>query len=37
MSKESVKNPATSNNSFAPKCIDGYRFPKIKFNGNCLK
>ena len=36
MSEESIKNPSTSDNIFAPKSA-AYPISKIKFNGNCLK
>ena len=36
ISEESIKNPSTSDNIFAPKSA-GYPISKIKFNGNCLK
>ena len=34
MSKESIKNPSTSDNSFAPKFIDTHPLPKAKSKGN---
>ena len=34
MSKESIKNQSTSDNSFAPKFIDTHPLPKVKSNGN---
>ena len=37
MSEKSIKNPSTSSNCVARKWIDGYKLPKIKFNGNCVK
>ena len=37
MSEKSIKNPSTSGNCVARKWIDGYKLPKIKFNGNCVK
>ena len=37
MSEESIKNPSTSGNSFAPKRNTDYQLSKVKFNGNCLK
>ena len=37
MSKENIKYPCTPDNSFAPKWIDDYTLPEIKFNGNCLR
>ena len=37
MSEESIKNPSTSGNSFAPKRNTDYPLSKVKFNGNCLK
>ena len=37
MSNERIKNPSTSDNSFAPKRINGYLPPEVKFNGNWLK
>ena len=37
MSDERIRNPSTSDNSFAPKWIFGYTLSKVKFNGNCLK
>ena len=37
MSEKSIKNPSTSGNCVARKQIDGYKLPKIKFNGNCVK
>ena len=37
MSEESIKNPSTSGNSFAPKRNTDYQSSKVKFNGNCLK
>ena len=37
MSKESIKNPSTLDNSFAPKWIDTYPLAEEKINGNCLR
>ena len=37
MSEESVKNPPTTNNSFASKKIGKYSSLTVKFNGNCLR
>ena len=37
MSEETIKNLSTPDNSLAPKWIDKYRLPEVKFNGNCLK
>ena len=37
MSEKSIKNPSTLKNIFAPKWIDKYGLPEVKFNGNCLR
>ena len=37
MSEESIKNPSTSGNSFAPKRNTDYPLSKVKFSGNYLK
>ena len=37
MPHESIKNPPTSDNSFAPKLITDYSPHRVKFNGNCLR
>ena len=37
MSEESIENSSTSDNSFAPKWIDDYTLPELKFNENSLR
>ena len=37
MSKENIKNPPTSDNSFAPNWIKDYPISKIKFNAKFLR
>ena len=37
MSEETIKNLSTPDNNLAPKWIDKYGLPEVKFNGNCLR
>ena len=37
MSEETIKNLSIPDNSLAPKWIDKYGLPEVKFNENCLR